>query len=61
MRGRIIHGIAGALVLIGLVLGYTVHEYWFFLIAFVGVNLFQNSITQWCLLGDILKSLGVEE
>ena len=61
MRTRIIRAVAGSLVLIGLTLGYFVNEYWFLLTAFVGVNLFQSSLTKWCLLEDILKSSGVED
>ena len=61
MRTRIIRAVAGSLVLIGLTLGYFVNEYWFLLTAFVGVNLFQSSLSKWCLLEDILKSSGVED
>ncbi|MFY0652130.1 MAG: DUF2892 domain-containing protein [Cyclobacteriaceae bacterium] len=60
MRDRIIKGVAGTLVLIGLVLGLIVNEYWFILTGFVGVNLFQTAFSKWCLLEDILKSLKVE-
>ncbi len=59
MRTRIIHAVAGIFILTGLTLGLTVSEYWFILTGFVGVNLFQNSITNWCLLEDILKKLKV--
>ncbi len=61
MRSRIVRFVAGALVLIGLVLGYFVNEYWFILTAFVGVNLFQSSMTKWCLLEDILTSSGIKD
>ena len=60
MRNRIIRFVAGTLVLTGLILGYFVNPYWFILTAFVGLNLFQSSLTQWCLLEDILKSRGIE-
>ncbi|MFT7156030.1 MAG: hypothetical protein ACI8Q1_001034 [Parvicella sp.] len=60
MRDRIIRVVAGILVLTGLILGYTVNEYWFILTAFVGVNLFQASLSKWCLLDDILKGMKVE-
>ncbi len=56
---RIIRGFAGAVVLISLALGYYVNDLWFLLTAFVGLNLFQSSITKWCLLEDILEKLGV--
>lgn len=56
MLERAIRAIAGSLILISLTLGYFVHPGWYFLTAFVGVNLLQSSITRWCLMEDILKS-----
>ncbi|MAX81031.1 MAG: sulfurtransferase [Crocinitomicaceae bacterium] len=61
MRKRIIHGVAGTLILIGLTLGLTVNEYWFILTGFVGLNLFQNAFTNWCLLENILISMNVKD
>lgn len=60
MRDRIIKAVAGIFVLLGLTLGFFVSNYWFLLTAFVGLNLFQSSITKWCLLEDILKKNGIE-
>lgn len=60
MRDRIIRAVAGIFVLTGLILGYTVNEYWYILTVFVGVNLFQASLSKWCLLDDILKGMKVE-
>jgi hypothetical protein len=60
MRSRVINGFAGFMILLGLSMGYFVNEGWFFLTAFVGVNLFQTSFTKWCLLDDILRKLKVE-
>jgi hypothetical protein len=60
MRDRIIRAVAGAMVLMGLGLGYFVNEYLFLLTAFVGVNLFQSSLSKWCLLENILEKNGVE-
>ena len=59
MRDRIIRFVAGTLVLTGLLLGIFVSPYWFILTGFVGLNLFQSSLTRWCLLEDILKKRGV--
>lgn len=59
MRDRIIRAVAGIFVLTGLVLGFFINEYWFILTAFVGVNLFQSSLTQWCFLEDVLKKRGI--
>ena len=61
MRTRIIRFVAGTLVLTGVVLGLLVNPYWFILTAFVGLNLFQSSLTQWCLLEDILKHYNVSD
>ena len=59
MRERVIRGIAGVFVLASLALGYYVNEYWYFFTAFVGLNLFQSSMTRWCPMDSILKGLGV--
>lgn len=52
--------IAGSFVLISVVLGYFVHEYFFFFTLFVAINLIQSSLTKWCLMDKILTKLGVE-
>lgn len=41
-------------------LAYFVNINWIWLAVFVGANLFQFSLTNWCLLDKILKSLGVK-
>ena len=61
MIERIIRGVAGTFVLTGLALGHFVHPAWVLLTLFVGLNLFQSSLTKWCLLEDILKKQGVDE
>ena len=53
--------IAGTFVLGSLALGTWVHPYWYFFTAFVGANLFQSALTRWCLMDDILRTLGVPE
>jgi len=53
-RERLIRLIAGSLVLLSLGLGLWVNRGWFWLTAFVGVNLFQSALTGWCLMDDIL-------
>ncbi|NEN23274.1 DUF2892 domain-containing protein [Cryomorpha ignava] len=60
MHNRIIHGIAGSFIIISLILAMYVNINWLWLAAFVGVNLFQSSLTQWCLLQNILNKLGVK-
>lgn len=44
----LIRRIAGLFVLASVILGVTVHAGFFFLTAFVGVNLLQSSFTSWC-------------
>ncbi len=56
-----IHVIAGAFIIISLVLGIWVSPYWFFFTAFVGLNLFQYGLTKICPMGMILKKLGIPE
>lgn len=56
-----IHVIAGSFIMISLVLGIWVSSYWFFLTAFVGLNLFQYGLTKYCPMGIVLKKLGVPE
>lgn len=61
---RIIRIIAGALILISLVLGLPqsplyFSQYFLWLTVFVGVNLFQSGFTTFCPLEIILKKIGV--
>ena len=63
---NIIHVVAGFFVLASLALGVQgsplfVNENFLWFTAFVGANLFQSGITKWCLLGSILRKLGVPE
>lgn len=50
---------AGLFVLASLALGLFVHPYFFWLTAFVGVNLLQSAVTNWCPLMAILDAAGV--
>ncbi len=60
MRTRIIHAVAGTFILISLLMAIYVNIHWLWFTAFVGANLFQSSLTNWCLMDTILKRLGVE-
>jgi hypothetical protein len=51
----VIRLIAGTLVLVSLGLGLWLNRWWFALTAFVGLNLFQSSLSGWCLMDDILR------
>lgn len=60
-KGSIIRLFAGVFILLSLALAVTVHIYWLWFTAFVGVNLIISSLTGFCLLEKILKKLGVKE
>ena len=53
--------IAGTLVLLSVALGYWGNPLWFLLTAFVGANLFQSGITNWCPMMTFLRMAGVSE
>lgn len=57
---RIVMMFAGTVVLLSIVLSQVHLAYWLFLTGFVGVNLLQASLTGFCPLASILKSLGVK-
>jgi hypothetical protein len=57
---RTLRLIAGAFVMLSLALGYWVSPYWYLFTAFVGLNLFQSGLTNWCPMMTILRKLGVK-
>jgi hypothetical protein len=58
---RIIRAIAGAFVVLSVVLGMYINENWLWFTVFVGANLFQSSLTKWCLMEDILRKFGIKD
>lgn len=56
---RVVLAFAGTVILVSLVLGNFVHANWFFLTAFVGLNLLQSAFTGFCPLAIILRKLGL--
>lgn len=58
---RIVHSAAGTMILASLALTRWVHPNFVWLTIFVGANLLQSGITNWCLLSRILRKLGVED
>jgi hypothetical protein len=56
---RYIRILAGSFILISLALAHWVSPYWLWFTAFVGLNLLQSGFTNWCLMEDILRKLGV--
>lgn len=61
MINRTIRAIAGLFILTSVLLAVYVNINWLWFTAFVGANLFQSSITRWCLMEDILRKLGVRD
>ena len=58
---RAVFAFAGTIVLASLALGYWVHEAWFLLTAFAGLNMFQAAFTGFCPAARLFKLLGVHE
>ncbi|MEK0419243.1 MAG: hypothetical protein RI949_3249 [Pseudomonadota bacterium] len=61
---RIVRIVAGTFVLLSLALGtpgspWFVSPWWLAFTAFVGANLLQSGITQWCIMESILRKFGV--
>jgi hypothetical protein len=48
-------------VLVSVALGHLMHPGFYFLTAFVGLNLLQSAFTRWCPAVSFLRALGVKE
>ena len=59
MRERIVRAVAGIFVLTSVLLTYFVNVNWLWLGVFVGANLLQSSMTNFCPLEMILDAAGV--
>ncbi len=59
MQERIVRAVAGIFILVSILLAVYVNINWLYFTGFVGINLFQSSITKWCLMTEILTKLGV--
>ncbi len=55
---RIVLAVAGAMVLLSVVLSQVHHPYWLYFTAFVGLNLLQSAFTGFCPMAMILKAAG---
>lgn len=58
---RVLHIIAGSFIMISLALGHYVNPWFYAFTFFVGANLFQSGFTNWCLMADILRKLGLKD
>lgn len=52
---------AGGFIVASLALAHFVSPYWLLFTLFVGLNLFQSGITNWCPMMKILRVLGIKE
>jgi len=58
---RIIHLMAGTLVMLGIALSHYAHPDWIWLSLLVGLNLAQSGITGFCPAAFLLKKAGVKD
>lgn len=58
---RIVHLVAGSMVLLSILLANMHHPGWMWLGVFVGANLAQSGISNFCPLATILRKLGVSD
>lgn len=58
---RAVRLLAGVIVLVSLALAHYVSHYWLWLTAFVGLNLFQSALTNWCPAMTIFRKLGLKD
>jgi hypothetical protein len=56
---RALRLIAGPFILLSVALAVSHSRYWLILTAFVGLNLFQSGITDWCPMMWVLQKLGL--
>ena len=57
---RALRLIAGAFVFASVMLGMFVHPYFYWFTVFVGLNLFQSALSNWCPMMTILRKAGLK-
>ena len=57
---RALRLIAGFFVLLSVTLGHFLSPYWLLFTAFVGLNLLQSGLTDWCPMAWILQKAGLK-
>ena len=57
---RALRLVAGIVVMLSVALGHFVDANWYYFTAFVGLNLFQSSFTNWCPMMTILRKMGLQ-
>jgi hypothetical protein len=58
---RYLRLIAGAFIVLTVLLAHFHNLYWLYLTAFIGLNLFQSAFTNWCPMISLLRKLGVKD
>ena len=58
---RIVHSAAGSMILASLALAHYQSRHWIWLTVFVGANLLQSGLSNWCLLSRLLATAGVQD
>lgn len=58
---RVLHIIAGLFVMLSVLAGHYISPWFFAFTFFVGANLFQSGFSNWCLMADILRKLGLKD
>ena len=58
---RLLRLIAGFFILLSVALAHFHSPNWLWFTAFVGLNLLQSAVTDWCPMMTILRKLGVRE
>lgn len=58
---RAVRLLAGVIILISLALAVYISHYWLWLTAFVGLNLFQSALTNWCPAMTIFRLMGLKD
>jgi hypothetical protein len=56
-----LRAIAGLMILLSVALGHFVSPNWYYLTAFVGLNLLQSAFTKWCPMMTVLRKAGARE
>ncbi len=57
---KVLRLIAGLFIMISVALGHYVNAYWYLFTAFVGLNLFQSGLTNWCPMMALLRKFGLK-
>jgi len=58
---RALRLMAGVMILLSIVLTIFLSHYWIWLTVFIGLNLLQSAITNWCPAMTILRAIGLKE